>query len=97
MIDKNRPFEDVKNVMVMTTKNIMKKNKRIIYVSHDNEDGMWQIQDGSDVEMDDAMLASLEEVIALDSTLMELNNLPIGWIAWRNTKDSVWKRQPENL
>jgi len=97
VIDKNRPFEDVKNVMVMTTKNIMKKNKRIIYVSHDNEDGMWQIQDGSDVEMDDAMLASLEEVIALDSTLMELNNLPIGWIAWRNTKDSVWKRQPENL
>ena len=96
MIDKNWPFEDVKNVMAMTTKNVMKKNKLIVYVSHDEEDGMWQFHDGSDVEMDDAMLVSLEEVVSQDSTLMELHDLPIGWIAWRDTKDSVWNRQPEN-
>jgi hypothetical protein len=57
---------------------------------------MWQFHDGSKVEMDDAMLVSLEEVVALDSKLMELHDLPIGWIARRETKDSVWKRQPEN-
>jgi hypothetical protein len=96
MMDKKWRFEDTKNVMVMTTKNVIKKNKAIVYVSHDEEDGMWQFHDGSEVEMDDAMLVSLEEVVALDNTLMELHDLPIGWIAWRETKDSVWNRQPEN-
>lgn len=37
----------------------------IVYVSH-NEDGMWQFHDGSDVEADDAMLVSLEEVVSME-------------------------------
>lgn len=95
MIDKNWPFEDAKSVMVMTTKNVVEKNQTIVYISHDEEDGMWQFHDGSEVEMDDAMLVSLEEIMALDSSLMELHDLPIGWIAWRDSKDSVWHRQAE--
>lgn len=96
MIDKKWPFEDAKNVMVMTTKNVIKNNTTIVYVSHDEEDGMWQFHDGSDVDMEDAMLVSLEEIVTLDSALMELYDLPVGWIAWRDSKDSVWNRQPEN-
>jgi hypothetical protein len=79
----------------MTTKNVIKKNQTIVYISHDEEDGMWQFHDGSEFELDDAMLVSLEEVVALDSTLMKIYDLPIGWIAWRDTKDSVWHRQAE--
>ncbi|WP_199884110.1 hypothetical protein [Anaerosinus massiliensis] len=96
MIDEKWLFEDGKNVMVMTTKNIIKNHTAIVYVSHDEEDGMWQFHDGLDVDMNDAMLVSLEEIITLDSELMKLYDLPIGWIAWRDNKDSVWNRQPEN-
>lgn len=87
---------DVKNVMVMTTKSIVKNKLPIVYVSHDEEDGMWQFHDGSDVESEDALLVSLEEIVAIDNTIKDLYDLPLGWIAWRHTKDHAWKRQPEN-
>jgi hypothetical protein len=94
--NKEWPFKDAKNVMVMTTKKVMKENRTIVYVSHDADDGMWQFHDGAEVETDDAMLVSLEEVMTLDNALMKLHDLPLGWIAWRDDQDSEWNRQPEN-
>jgi hypothetical protein len=73
----------------------MNQRKPIVYVSHDSEDGMWQFHDGSDVEMDDAMVVSLKSMVDLDSTIAELHDLPLGWIAWRNAKDGAWQRQPD--
>ena len=96
MVIKDWPFEDGKNVMVLTMKKIMKENSSIVYVSHDEEDGMWQFHDGSDVGIDDAMVVSLEEVVSRDNTIKELYNLPLGWIAWRDAKNSEWKRNPKN-
>jgi hypothetical protein len=96
MVIEDWSFEDGKNVMVLTTKKIMKENSSIVYVSHDEEDGMWQFHEGSDIGIDDAMVVSLEEVVSRDNTIKELYNLPLGWIAWRDAKNSEWKRIPNN-
>lgn len=86
-------FEDEKNVVTITTKNIMEKVNAILYVSHDEEDGMWQFHDGYDVSKEDGWIVSLEEIVDIDNTVMELHDLPLGWIAWRDNKDSAWNRR----
>lgn len=85
-------FQEKKNTMVITTKNILERKKEIILVSHDEDDGMWEFLDGDDVEEEQAVIVSLFEVFKLDETIGELYDLPIGWIAVREGIDSQWER-----
>ncbi len=62
-------FTDEPDVMVMTTKNIVSNKKPILSVWHDAEDGMWQFLDGTDVNEEDAMMISLEEIVNIDDTV----------------------------
>lgn len=86
-------FTDEPNVMVMTTKNIVSNKKPILSVWHDADDGMWQFLDGTDVNEEDAMLISLEEIVSIDDSVKEVSDLPLGWVAWREKNSSTWKRQ----
>jgi hypothetical protein len=86
-------FADSPNVMVITTKNIMYNKNQILSVYHDFDDGMWQFLDGTDVTEEEAAIISLEEIIEIDDSIIELSNLPLGWSAWRISKDSEWNRQ----
>lgn len=87
------PFEDPENVAVITTHKIMKRQSPILYVSHDDDDGMWQFLDGGDVSESDARILGLKEVIDIDPSLVQLADLPIGWVAWRETKFNQWIRE----
>lgn len=40
-------FKDSPNTMVITLKEILAGTKPILYVSHDEEEGMWQFLDGT--------------------------------------------------
>ncbi|WP_179232776.1 hypothetical protein [Paenibacillus rigui] len=42
------PFEDPENVAVITTQIIMTKERPVLFVSHDEEDGMWQFLEGEE-------------------------------------------------
>jgi len=86
------PFEDPENVAVITIYKIMKCESPVLYVSHDDEDGMWQFLDGSEVREEDACILSLKEMINIDPSLIKLYDLPLGWIAWRETQNSEWIR-----
>lgn len=86
------PFEDPQNVMVISTNNIMTKVSPILYVSHDEEDGMWQFLEGGEVSETDARILSLKEVVDIDPSLAQLANLPIGWYAWREITGNKWTR-----
>ncbi|MGB7604162.1 MAG: hypothetical protein WBL93_01670 [Lutisporaceae bacterium] len=89
-------FKDEPNVMIITTKNIISSKNSILSVWHDADDGMWQFLDGTDVNEEDALTISLEELVNIDDTVNEVSDLPIGWVAWREQKGSDWKRQSEN-
>lgn len=88
-------FADEPNVIVMTTKNIVNNKNQILSVWHDADDGMWQFLDGTDVNEEDAILISLEEIVDIDDSVKEVSDLPLGWVAWREQKGSEWKRQSE--
>jgi hypothetical protein len=86
-------FNDLPNTIVLTTKDILTVKMPILFVSHDEDDGMWQFHCGEDVDMDGAILVSLKEIVDYDSSVTILNNLPLGWIAYRETESSSWSRQ----
>jgi hypothetical protein len=92
----NWPFEDPTNVAVITTRSIVKDRKPILLVTHDNDDGSWQFLDGGPITVTDGMVLALSEVVEIDPSVKELADLPYGWRAWRENKNSPWKRsEPE--
>ena len=90
-------FNDFPDTMVITLKEILDGKKPVLYVSHDEEDGMWQFLDGSDeLDIDNARIVTLEEILGVDSSLYSLLDLSIGWKAERVDRDAKWLRQ-ENV
>jgi hypothetical protein len=86
------PFLDPRNVATFTVRQIVKENHPILLVNHDAEDGSWQFLTGGPLDMADAMLVGLEEMVMLDATLLELADLPEGWQASREHQGQVWHR-----
>lgn len=85
-------FSDPPNVAVIANQKIVLSGDWIAYVSHD---GAWQFHTNQSepVNEEDAMMVSLQSIVTLDPTIIELADLPLGWHAWRNSKSSVWQRE----
>jgi hypothetical protein len=65
----------------------------ILHVSHDEDDGAWQMLTNDAVDMSQAMLVALAELVGRDRTLVELADLPLGWTALRADASSPWMRR----
>ena len=74
------PFDQPPNCAVITLRSIVFDGAPILRVSHDEEDHGWQFLDGGDVDMADAAVVSLEEMVGCDPTVFEVADLPRGWI-----------------
>jgi hypothetical protein len=85
-------FKEPKNTVVFTTKKIARENEPILYVYHDEDDGAWQFHHGENVEIIDAAISALQVIVEMDTTINELSNLPVGWMAWRETSTMPWIR-----
>jgi hypothetical protein len=88
------PFDQPPNCAVISLRSIVFGGVPILHVTHDADDHGWQFLDGRDVAMDDAAVVSLEEIVRLDQTVVEVADLPPGWIAWREAKSALWLRAP---
>jgi hypothetical protein len=93
--DNGWPFEDPPNVAVFTTDRIMKREDSIFYVSHD-ADGAWQFHSNSQIKLSNAKIVALHRVYALDDSLRDIADLPLGWIAERKSIDEPWIRSNKN-
>jgi hypothetical protein len=88
------PFEDPKNTAAFTTVGVIKRHEPVCRVCHD-DDGAWQFLPGGAVTMADAMLVALSEVVGTDQSLLQLADLPLGWIATRDNPQSEWQRSQQ--
>jgi hypothetical protein len=86
------PFTDPRNVAVFTVRDIMEMRRPVLVVRHDADDGAWQFLTGEPLDMNDAMLVGLAEVVRLDPTLTGLADLPLGWEATRAHIGDGWRR-----
>ena len=86
-------FKDDPKTMIITTKRIISKEADIVLVFHDDEDGIWQFLDGYENDEKNAVIISLQEMISIDNSIEEIDDLPLGWVAWRVDRQSVWNRK----
>jgi hypothetical protein len=91
ILPSDRSFAEPHNVAVITTSGIIKRKYPILYVSHDADDGSWQFHSGAEINIEEAKVISLSEIIELDKSLLALADLPLGWIAIRISPDSFWQ------
>jgi hypothetical protein len=85
-------FVDPPNVAVITVAQITDSDHPVLYVSHDADDGAWQFLTGGPLTETDARVVSLRSMLQRDPSLVELADLPRGWIAWRDDRTCTWQR-----
>jgi len=88
----NKRFKEADNIAVFTTKFVIVDNKVITTVTYEKEDGAWQFisNDPFDNFESVAQIVGLGEMINIDSTLLEIADLPEGFRAYRKFKGDKW-------
>lgn len=82
-------IEENKNKSVITTKYVVNNNSIIVSVFYD-EDGDWQFLGEEEVGEEDAIVVSIQEMIDIDKSLVNLPDLKEGESAYRKNKESIW-------
>lgn len=84
------PFYDAPNTATILCCHIINDGEPILFVSHDEDDGMWQFLCGKMHEMDDAKLVPLRFVYELDNSIGTLADMPCGYYAMRENQEDKW-------
>ncbi|RZJ87058.1 MAG: DUF2185 domain-containing protein [Chryseobacterium sp.] len=89
----DKSFADSLSTAIFTTKFVMNDHKIITYVTHEAEDGAWQFFSDDEFENyeDVAMIVGLGEIVEKDKTVLEISDLPLGFIARRKDTNDSWK------
>ena len=82
-------IEENKNKSAITTKYVVNNNSIIVSVFYD-EDGDWQFLGEDEVSEEDAIVVSIQEMIDIDKSLVNLPDLKEGESAYRKNKESIW-------
>lgn len=86
----NFPFHDEPNTATIICSHIIEEHEPILYVSHDEDDGMWQFLCGKQHRESEARIVSLYSAFMQDPTVAELSEMPCGYFAERENIDSQW-------
>ena len=90
-----KQFREPGNTAVFTTRFVL-EGSPIVLVTHD-EDGAWQFHSEEDIiNDDDIKLVSLDEMIRLDNSILELADMPESFRAMRGSKTLPWKIVGDN-
>jgi len=72
---------------------VLDGSEPILLVSHDADDHGWQFIGTSNASVEEARVVSLEEIVKLDPTVLEVADLPSGWQAVRERVGGPWTRR----
>lgn len=87
-----KSFKESVDTAVFTTTFVIKAKKPITYVSHYMEDCAWEFLSDDKFENfeDVAMIVGLGEMIEIDNSLLNIADLPLGYIATRASLTDKW-------
>lgn len=86
------PFDQASNCATITTRQVMLDGKPITHVYHDESDHGWQFHSEGVFRSEDAMIVVLHRIVELDPSLLEIADLPPGWMAQRECRGGPWHR-----
>ncbi len=78
---------------VFTTKRITNGEEPILSVYHEEADGAWHFCGSSDSSRESAAFVCFHHITDKDKTIVELADLPKGWLARRDTPTAQWVRE----
>jgi len=84
-------FQEPPELGVTTTAQIL-AGSPILVVTHDAEEGGWQFLGGKATDPSDRRTVPLQEIEKMDPGIIELSDLPLGWMAIRTTVGANWVR-----
>lgn len=85
-------FTEPLSTAVFTSVFVIEGNQLITNVSHELEDSAWQFHSNDQLEgTHNARVVGLGQIIEMDSSLLEIANLPLGYKATRNSANAEWK------
>lgn len=87
-------FAEPPETIVFTTSRVTEQGYPVLVVAHDADDGAWQFLCGTTNDPRDGVTTSLGRIIERHPEIDELGDLPLGWIAWRESDESDWVREP---
>jgi hypothetical protein len=87
------PFAQSRNCAVFTTREVLERKEPILHVMHDIDDHGWQFMGLTDGTLENARLIALHEAVELDSSVLELADLPVEWHAVRERPEDPWVRE----
>ena len=85
------PFQEAVNTAAFTTSRVFNENDPVLLVIHD-QDGDWQLLCGATTNKKDRLIVCLGCAFEKDRSIGEVADLPLGWKAWRTSRDSPWER-----
>jgi hypothetical protein len=87
-----RGFDEDPDLGVLTT-SVVLGGAPILMVTHDEDDGGWQFLCGTTNAPEHGRIVHLADIVAMDPTVTELVDLPLGWVAWRAALGAPWIRE----
>ncbi len=91
-MDQNWPFDQGPRVATVTTRQVLEEGFPILLAAHYSDEEDWAFTCGTTNESKDLRLVAMEEVLAIDPTIVEIADLPIGWSASRSHVGAKWVR-----
>ena len=86
------PFDQSRDVVAITTRQVMHDGHPVLSVVHYSEDHSWAFLSGEPFDPADALVVRMQTVVDTDSTLHTIADLPPGWVATRESVGSKWLR-----
>jgi hypothetical protein len=80
--------------IVTTVTEIAAGKRPVLLVLHDEGHGGWQFYDGLDVTDRSPTFIPKDVILATDTTLAAVTDLPVGWKARRAAVGEQWFREP---
>jgi hypothetical protein len=93
-----KQFKESLTTAVFTTKFVINNNSSITYVTHEENDGDWVFLSADEFEHfeDVVMIVGLGQILERDNSLLELADMPEGYCAERESKESKWVIRKNN-
>jgi hypothetical protein len=95
MSESRWPFDQPQNCAAISCRAVLFSGAPVLLVVHYSEDHSWAFLDGEDFRAEDGAVVSMERAVGTDSTLLEVADLPPGWVATREGIGGAWQRKPD--
>ncbi|HXX64874.1 MAG TPA: hypothetical protein VEO56_13835 [Bacteroidota bacterium] len=82
-------YDETPSTLVATQRMVVEKKQPILYVVHD-KDGEWAFLADERSIIDPVVELSIQDIIAIDSTVLQVADLKKGWKASRASRGSPW-------